>query len=226
MLEFVAASRGSAAAFRETLLGRSLRRLAGDERIGARIVVNNTQGLSEVYNRAIEQSEAEALVFIHDDVQIDSRDVVDRVVEGLGRFDVLGICGNTYDYPEHLQWSQAPDASHLSGALTTGDPLRYGSFGSAPAECALLDGLFLAARTSTLRRTGLRFDPRFRFDFYDLDFCRTARQLGLRLGTWPIDVVHPSSGGYTSERWREAGVLYQAKWAEAIRGGRGGSSQP
>src|SRR6266851_3268613 len=60
------------------------------------------------------------------------------------------------------------------------------NFGETPVPCGLLDGLFLAVNTEHVLRSGARFDSQFMFHFYDLDFCRTSRQKGLSLGTWPI----------------------------------------
>lgn len=85
-------------------------------------------------------------------------------------------------------------------------------YGTIPGECVLLDGLFLAAKAGALRRADIRFDERFRFHFYDIDFCRTCHGAGLRLGTWPIAVTHASQGRFESPKWREALRDYRAKW--------------
>jgi hypothetical protein len=45
-----------------------------------------------------------------------------------------------------------------------------------------------------------------------MDFCRSARAKGLRLGTWPICVTHQSGGAFGSEAWREKFDKYLAKW--------------
>ena len=58
----------------------------------------------------------------------------------------------------------------------------------------------------------MRFDPRYAFHYYDLHFCRTARERGLKLGTWPICLTHASAGAYDSPPWREARRVYRAKW--------------
>jgi hypothetical protein len=75
-----------------------------------------------------------------------------------------------------------------------------------------LDGVFLAARKSTLMEKNCLFDPRFDFNFYDMDFCRTARQKGLTLGTWPICLTHQSAGQFDSARWHKSLRLYLDKW--------------
>ena len=84
----------------------------------------------------------------------------------------------------------------------------------APRACQLLDGLFLAVRTDKLKIHGVRFDPRFRFHLYDLDFCRSALEAQLRLGTWPIAVTHDSGGAYDSSAFKEAARMYLDKWRD------------
>jgi hypothetical protein len=62
--------------------------------------------------------------------------------------------------------------------------------------------------------SGVRFDAALGFHFYDLDFCRTATQAGLRLGVWPIAMTHFSIGGYESDAWSATYQHYLAKWGE------------
>ena len=74
--------------------------------------------------------------------------------------------------------------------------------------------MLLAVRRSVLLNAGVVFDPLFRFHFYDMDFCRTARAAGLRLGTWTISVTHQSGGAFGSAGWNEAFLAYQKKWPQ------------
>ena len=60
----------------------------------------------------------------------------------------------------------------------------------------------------------VRFDEQFTFDFYDMDFCRTAEQCGLRVGTWPIAITHASLGGLGTPSWSAAFRRYLEKWSE------------
>ena len=108
------------------------------------------------------------------------------------------------------------DATQLSGAVAHGK-MPFGGiqvYGAAPAECELLDGVLLAARKSVLAGRGVSFDPRFDFHFYDLDFCRTARGRGLRLGTWPICLTHQSGGAFGTESWKQGYQKYLEKWGD------------
>ena len=57
-----------------------------------------------------------------------------------------------------------------------------------------------------------RFDPTFPFHLYDLDFCRSAEQAGLRLGVWPLDLIHASGSAAFTQSWKACGLLYRQKW--------------
>ena len=225
MIEFVTATRSTAEQFKSsTALGRSLLRLRYNPTIASRVATENTTGLPTIYNRAIDaDNEHDILVFVHDDVFIDDFFIGQRIVEGLKTFDVIGLAGTRRRLPGQHIWASVAeqgltfDKKYLSGMLgylVKDDPFTVRTYGPAPAACELLDGVFLAARKSKLREAGVRFDERFTFHFYDLDFCRAARNAGLRLGTWPIAVTHESGGAFSSPSWHEAKAAYFDKWGD------------
>jgi GT2 family glycosyltransferase len=223
MFEFVSASRLSPADFRSrSPLAKSLERLLEDDRITARISCDNRLGLPILYNRALDTTQAEYIIFIHDDVWIDDYYLLDRVSRGLDRFDVLGIAGAQHFWQGQLRWSDSEDG--LSGIVAHGHgPFGHvDRYGPTPAPCEALDGMFLAARVETLRDAHVRFDEHFDFHFYDLDFCLSARAAGLTLGTWPIALTHQSPGGFGSQSWQTSTAEYLAKWGGALdrAGGR------
>ncbi len=222
MIEIVSATRLSESEFwNKAALGISLLRLAKVTRLVANISFENRLGLADVFNARINAEESQdILVFIHDDVWIDDDLFCDRVMEGLKTFDVIGVAGNRRRVKNQPAWSFIDDKftwdgkANLSGRVAHGsNPLGdISTYGDAPAECELLDGVFLAVEKSKIRLKGVRFDPRFDFHFYDMDFCRSAREKGLRLGTWPISLTHQSGGAFGSKSWLEKYRLYQDKW--------------
>jgi GT2 family glycosyltransferase len=223
MIDVVSATRLSAAEFdARAPLALSLRRLDRDPRLTRRIAFDNQFGLPEIYNRAVEANDGgDILVFVHDDVWLEDFYFSDRVLEGLKVFDVIGVAGNTRRLPGQDSWARSRDDSrldlpHLRGAIAHGEgPLgKVGFYGPIVGEVELLDGVFLAARRDVLLKNGIRFDRRFAFHFYDLDFCRTARSKGLRLGTWPISMTHRSTGSPNSSAWVEGRTAYFAKWGD------------
>ena len=222
MIEVVSATRLQEGDFwKRSPLGLSLRRLAHDARLIPRVTFANSRGLPEIFNARIKAPDAaEMLAFVHDDVWIDDYFLADRVAEGCRTFDVIGVAGNRRRVQNQPAWAFM-DANftwdekvNLSGSVAHGaNPFGAISFfGPVPAECKLLDGVFLAARRSALVLNSVLFDPRFDFHFYDMDFCRSAEEKGLRLGTWPICLTHQSGGAFGSPRWRDKYSLYLGKW--------------
>lgn len=221
MIEIVSATRHSKTQFwAKTALGTSLKRLAFDSRVTARISFENRKALPDVYNaRIFSEDSPDVLVFVHDDVWIDDYWIADRLIDGLQKFDIIGVAGNRQLVPGQPAWAfvdvslTRDDAKNLSGAVAHaqhpfGPVIR---FGDVPAECELLDGVLLAGRKSVMIAAGVAFDSQFDFHFYDLDFCRTARKKGLSLGTWPIAITHQSGGGFDG-RWRQVFQRYLNKW--------------
>lgn len=204
VVQIVSATRlGEAAFWSGSPLGTSLRRIWHDERFSVHIAFGNRRGLPEIYNAQIEQASASTtLLFVHDDVWLDDFYFIDRLLEGLDRFDIVGLAGCKRRVHRQAAWCFVDD--HFTPADTTMLSGRVAhavhpfgvisTYGAAPAQCELLDGLFLAARASTLQRHDVRFDPQFDFHFYDLDFCRTASTKDRKLGTWPICVTHQGKG--------------------------------
>jgi len=220
---FVSATRLSEKDFwRRSLLGRSLGPRLNQTTIKARIAYENTQGLPTIYNKAIREEDAEILVFLHDDLWLEDPKVMQKIRAALKINDILGIAGNIRRVKGQPAWlflrgtsgKLELDRPNLSGAIKHGNPgqSEKSVYGHAPAACELMDGVFLAAKRQTLIKSRTYFDEQFKFDFYDMDFCRTAKQNGLSLTTWPIDLIHQSSGLFGGPSWMEMEATYQAKW--------------
>jgi len=229
-LMIVSASTVSEANFGDaTYLGRSVKRMPDALRPPCAIAFANVgptrRGLSEIYNQVIDGVDADTnLVFVHDDVYLNDWFLAARLEEAFERFDVVGLAGSANPDLAHPSWGLRFDADlnplgwqtglRRSGSLNHYDYAcpNVSVYGPAPMPCVLLDGLFLAVRTSALRERAVRFDPRFQFHCYDLDFCRSATKNGLRVGTWPIAVTHDSGGAYESDAFKEGARAYLAKW--------------
>lgn len=223
-LWFVSCTRLSQPAFeRDSMLARSLARVREFTPLVIAVAYENRAPLGAAYNQAIDAARPDdMLAFVHDDVWIDDWYVRHRIEDALAAFDVVGVAGNRVRDPRQQSWAHAGATlgehhAKLSGGVFHGTretsvPSR---FGTAPEPVKLLDGVFIAARAGTLRDRGVRFDPRFRFHFYDTDFCRSCEKAGLRMGTWPIALTHASYGqGGVGPDWDEAYRLYLEKWGD------------
>jgi len=222
-VQIVCATRYSEVDFwSKSALGLSLKRhLKQSAKLSVNIAFENSLGLSEVFNRSIDQADDDAiLVFIHDDVWIDEANFVDTVIVGLENFDVIGVSGNRRRLPNQPAWAFIDaqltwdDKLNLSGRMAHGKSAfgKVSDYGAVPAECELLGDVFLATKKSSLIQNKVRFDTQFDYHFYEMDFCRSARKSGLKLGTWLVHLTHQNSGAFGSKRWKEMYQLYLNKW--------------
>ena len=217
--------------FSRTALGKTLSAYARYG-IRARLFYGNTRGLPECYNLALDATGEydEILVFLHDDVFLPDLFWVQRLAEGLKAFDMVGVAGNKRRLPGQPAWAfkrisprdnslEWDEGEYLSGTVAHGSgfPCKVTRYGPEGQACLLLDGVLLAARKSAFARHGIRFDPRFRFHFYDLDICRQFEQAGLSMGTCSISVIHESGGNYGEPAWAQAYEAYLEKWGERQR---------
>jgi hypothetical protein len=207
-----------------TATGRSFALYSFLSFVELRLFPNNKAGLPEVYNIAIEESvdSPATLVFAHDDLNILDYFWVSHLELALQQFQIVGLAGNSRRSPKQPAWfqnarSELDNESTLSGIVGHGNafpPATLSAYGPADQEVKLLDGLFIGCRSQTLIDNDLRFDERFDFDFYDLDFCRQAEMKQLRMGTCTISVIHESVGNYNSQQWQQGYELYMDKWGD------------
>jgi len=201
--------------------GRSLSNMTFPD-VSIRLFPENSTGLSTLYNRVIEEymNQDVILVFAHDDLYFLDLFWPKRLREGLSQFDLTGIVGNRKRHPMQPSWAFLDVSGtwdvkeNLSGSVAHGHafpPESFAEFGPT-GQVSLLDGLLMAATSQTLKNTGLRFDERFDFHFYDMDMCRSAEQRDLKIGTIPLSLMHESKGGYSNPSWLQAYQAYIEKW--------------
>jgi GT2 family glycosyltransferase len=203
----------------ETDLYRSLRKLGTDCFL---FIENNRKGLSTCYNRILDENAGrdEVVIFVHDDVTIGDLFLQEKMAEAFAQknYAIAGLAG-TSDFKIHpdlgaISWLQPPPEA-LSGAvehyMSDGSTIMT-VYGPTPKRCVALDGLFLAI---DLEKIGhVRFEEQLAFHFYDLDFCLTAHQAGLILGTINVYVTHRSGGDFSSQSFKEAQTTFRAKWKD------------
>jgi hypothetical protein len=229
-IRLVCASRRQSDEFAtQTALGQSLS-LRLPERVELRLFPGNSAGLPHVYNIAIEEAREDPaiLLFVHDDVYLADFFWAERLREGLSRFDVIGVVGNRRRVARQPSWFFSAfdrerdtltkdNVENFCGAVGYGGGGQLegiDTFGASGQAVKLLDGLFLATRSTTLWEKSVRFDERFPFHFYDLDFCRQSERAGLAMGTWPVSVVHRSKGSFGGEDWHRGYERYIEKWGD------------
>lgn len=223
-IQFIVATRVSLRDFySKTATGKSLALYQSPD-LSVNIFPENKTGLSTIYNMAIDRfaNEQCILVFAHDDLHIIDFHWMNSVFNGLQHFGIVGLAGNVSRIPYQPSWAFKNMAfewvalQNLSGIVGHGKqfpPDVLSVFGPPFRQVKLLDGLFLATLSETLKNSNLRFDERFDFHFYDMDFCRQAESLGVSMGTIPLSLIHESGGSFGSDHWAKLYKDYIEKWS-------------
>lgn len=195
----------SEADFKETPMGKTVWRVIGlRDSVILEVVYDNTVGLPYLYNKAMSKYPEHKILFVHDDVEIHDLFVFDKLDLAFEMFDVVGLAGaKSADFSRfdndnpRLMWHLMADRNNLSGFVPHyfGNNVWAGSsFGSTPSRVVLIDGLFIAVDSKKCLENNVSFDRRFDFHFYDLSFSLRANEAKLKVGTYPIFVVHHGLG--------------------------------
>lgn len=113
---------------------------------------------------------------------------------------------------QKLKWDDQENLSGIVGHGAGFPPSSLDIFGPPFQEVKLLDGVLFAAFSETLIKNHIRFDEKFKFHFYDLDFCRQAEIRGVTMGTIPLSLIHESGGSFGSDDWKLSYQNYLQKW--------------
>ncbi len=178
------------------------------------LVIDNPPSLSQGYNEGIARSRGEVLIFAHDDIEILTRHLGQRLARHLERFDLVGVAGTTRLCAGYLMTSGPP---YIFGQVAHPQPPGFGvSIFSAAVKqvegIQAVDGLFFACRrrvVDVVRFDEQRFDG---FHLYDIDFTFAAYLAGFQLGVGnDLPIVHASIGRFDA-RWRYYATLFEGKY--------------
>jgi hypothetical protein len=173
-------------------------------RCGPVVAQRGWKSASLAYNAAIDQSTAEVMVFVHQDVFLPAGwlDKLNAALAELARRDpewgVLGLYGMT-DSGRRKGWVYSEGLGAVLGTEFMGvEPVRT------------LDEVLLVIR----RSSGLRFDAELPgFHMYATDLCLTAERQGLQNYVIPAFAVHNSNGiGRLGKDFWDACEYIRRKW--------------
>ena len=195
------------------------------------IIANNTEGLSKTYNsilkNCIARGDVQWVVFVHDDVYIDDGDLDRKLncAQLFHKFDIIGLAGCVNpSIKQHNLWHLMADRKDLRGhvAHPTGEFLNdkrqifVTSFGPTPSRVTLIDGLFIAVNVNSAKQANWKFNENYKFHHYDIASCIDANNLKLKIGTYPINVIHSSPGllSMHDKSWNESNVKFISEYAK------------
>lgn len=178
---------------------------------------NKTMGLCEFYNKVIDQSKYDITVLCHHDISLEYANL-GTLTDALKKFDVVGVAGglNPIIKEKNLWHWMMPKEYYrgFAGHYANSEAMYITNFGLSPSRVAVLDGVFLALDTRKIRGCRARFDERFTWHHYDIDFSLTCNKYRLKLGVWPVLLFHQSPGlrDINDSEWTKSNQKFIEKW--------------
>ena len=216
---------GTATASQATYRARALPGIRRAAEADSLILAPHGHGsLQAAYNGILEEAAAhpalEALVLLHEDVEIVDPDFTSKLRRRIAEPDVavVGVVGARG--VRSLAWWEGD----CFGGVAAPELIRSGRIdfpGDTPQDVDVVDGLLMALSPWAVRE--LRFDEAFGEDFhgYDVDFCFQARALGRRVVVDQLAVVHHAKWAPRyGESWVRAAVALKRKWGASWVPGR------
>ena len=181
------------------------------------IEIRAPRSLASAWQDALARARGEAIVFVHDDVEVLSPRLDALLARALAGADVVGIAGTRRLAGPTLGWGGQRAMRgwlvHGSSAAGTWDFSALSLHAGLAGGMQGLDGCFIAARTAAARTVGFDAATFDGFHFYDLDFCLRAHRAGLRVAVDTAILVAHASRGSLGAAWQGQARRFASKFA-------------
>ena len=170
--------------------------------------------LAEIYNIGLEESKNDIIVFMHDDLILETPNITPKVVklfEENPEYGIIGLAG-TDNLMSGMWWQDRESMYGVVGHEHEGkrhvNHYSKQSFGDKPKEVVIVDGLFMMIHRGRIKH---KFNEEFKgFHFYDLPICVDNHLDGVKIGvTTKIMVTHKSIG-MTNKQWEKNKLFFEA----------------
>lgn len=185
------------------------------------IRIADAKSLCEGYNRGIEKSTGDVLIFSHDDIEFIVPDFWWRLRKHLGSFDMVGVAGTTLLSGPMWGQSGMPFVHGLVVHKIDGGKLRINCYDVNLGEMCTpaiqaVDGVFFAVRRRVINEVHFDEETFDGFHFYDLDFSYRVHLAGFKIGVCrDLTLIHDSFGGFDSV-WEYYAYLFATKYKGVI----------
>ena len=166
-------------------------------------------------------SDADYVVFMHDDVTILDQLFEQKVKAVFNKFESIAILGviGTRVFTANGGWWTCDRRTETNGHIIQGrsDGSDYHMIERIGfcKDMVTVDGCCFIVRNELLKSKVLKFDARYQgFHFYDADICVQAKHNGFDVAVADILIRHESEGPM-NETWFSNRALFLNKWADA-----------
>lgn len=181
------------------------------------IIVYENDGeksLPQIYNQGLDESKNDIVVFMHDDLILETNNITPKVIrlfEKNPEYGIIGLAG-TNNLLSGMWWQDRTSMYGVVGHEHEGkrhvNHYSKGDYSEKLKEVVIVDGLFMMIHKSRIKH---KFNEQFEgFHFYDLPICLENYLDGVKVGvTTKIRVTHKSIG-MVNKKWEKNKLLFEA----------------
>ena len=180
---------------------------------------NGEYSLTEIYNKAIQDSSNDIVVLCHDDIMFDTKSWARKLIKHFeeSNYGILGVAGTTH-LPASGKWWEDP--SKMVGIVNhENEGKRWESkycknWVGEIIETVIVDGVFIAIHKERIsQKFGTDING---FHFYDLDFCVSNYLKDVKIGViFDVRITHKSVG-QTNDQWETNREYFIEKYDENL----------
>jgi GT2 family glycosyltransferase len=174
----------------------------------------NGVSLTEIYNKGLNESTNNIVVFCHDDIIFNNQNWGKKLINdfNVSGYGILGVAGSTFMSDTGKWWE---DFSKMVGIVKHSKDgktwvSKYSSKFNDVIETCCVDGVFFAVNKNLIKN---KFDENVKgFHFYDIDFSFGNHVSGVKVGvTFSVELTHKSIG-MTNDEWEKNRIKFVEKY--------------
>jgi len=181
---------------------------------------DGVSSLTEIYNIGLKESKNEIVVFMHDDLILETSNMTPKIVklfEKHPEYGIIGIAG-TDKLTSGRWWDNRENMFGIVGHIHEGkrhvNHYSKGVFNDVLKDVVVVDGLFFAVHKGRIKKG---FNEQFEgFHFYDISFCIENFLEGVKIGlTTKLGVTHKSIG-VVNKQWEKNKLFFEALFEKQL----------
>jgi hypothetical protein len=184
---------------------------------------NGEMSLTQVYNKGLKESVNDIVVFMHDDLILETPNMTPKIVKMMSshsintNYGIVGIAG-TNKLTSGMWWENRENMFGVVGHIHEGkrhvNHYSKGVFNEKLKDVVIVDGLFFIVHKGRIKK---EFNEDFKgFHFYDISFCVENFLEGVKIGiTTKFGVTHKSIG-ITNIQWEKNRLFFDELYGGKI----------
>ena len=170
-------------------------------------IINNGESLTKCFNRGLKQAKNNHVVFMHDDLTIETKQWGNKLLKMFSKhpeYGIIGVAGTKY-MAETGKWWENPRKMYGRVAHTHEGKTWLSTYsddlGQELEEVVTVDGLFFCVDKTKIKK---EFNENVNgFHFYDVTFCFENYLEGVKVGVTTMIRVNHKSIGMTNDEWEK-----------------------